>query len=52
MIDEFALVGSNDRIRYRLGAWKEAGDRGQVGTMPLGVHDAEVLELVAREILG
>ncbi len=51
LIDEVALVGSKDRIRERLGAWKEAGEKGQVGTMLLGVHDAEVLELIAGEML-
>lgn len=51
LLDEVALVGSKDRIRERLGAWKEAGDRGEVGTMLLGVHDPEVLELFAQEML-
>ena len=51
LLDEVALVGSRDRIRDRLGAWKEAGKKGHVGTMLLGVHDAEVLELFAQEML-
>jgi F420-dependent oxidoreductase-like protein len=51
LIDEVALVGSKDRIRDRLGAWKEAGEKGQVTTMLLGVHDPEVLELFAEEML-
>ena len=51
LLDEVALVGSRDRIRDRLGMWKEAGKKGHVGTMLLGVHDPEVLELFAGEIL-
>jgi F420-dependent oxidoreductase-like protein len=51
LLDEVALVGPKGRIIERLSAWKEAGKRGQVGTMLLGVHDPEVLELFAREML-
>lgn len=51
LLDEVALVGPKDRIRERLGAWKEAGKKGHIGTMLLGVHDAEVLELFAQELL-
>ncbi|KZX55012.1 LLM class F420-dependent oxidoreductase [Halioglobus sp. HI00S01] len=51
LLDEVSLVGSKDRIRDRLQAWKEAGERGEVGTMLLGVHDPEVLELFAQEML-
>ncbi|MEH6585271.1 MAG: LLM class F420-dependent oxidoreductase [Halioglobus sp.] len=51
LLDEIALVGSKDRIRDRLGLWKDAGKKGHVGTMLLGVHDPEVLELFAQEML-
>lgn len=51
LLDEVALVGPRERIRERLGAWKAAGQRGEVGTMLLGVHDPEVLELFAEELL-
>ena len=51
LLDSVALVGSKDRIKDRLGPWKEAGKRGEVGTMLLGVHDTEVLELFAQEML-
>lgn len=51
LLDEIALVGPKARIRERLAAWKAAGQRGEVGTMLLGVHDPEVLELFARELL-
>lgn len=51
LLDEVALVGPRDRIRERLAPWKEAGRQGKVGTMMLGIHDAEVLELLAGEML-
>lgn len=51
LLDDVALVGPKERIIERLGPWKEAGKRGEVGTMLLGVHDTEVLELFARELL-
>jgi F420-dependent oxidoreductase-like protein len=51
LLDEVALVGPRERIRERLAPWKEAGSKGQVGTMLLGVHDTEVLELLASEML-
>jgi F420-dependent oxidoreductase-like protein len=51
LLDEVALVGPRERIIERLGPWKEAGRKGQVGTMLLGVHDPAVLELFASELL-
>jgi F420-dependent oxidoreductase-like protein len=51
LLDDVALVGPKERIIERLGPWKEAGKRGEVGTMLLGVQDATVLELFARELL-
>ncbi len=51
LLDEVALVGPRDRIKERLSAWKEAGKRGEVGTMLLGVPDPAVLELFAQEML-
>lgn len=51
LLDEVALVGPRERIIERLAPWKEAGRKGQVGTMLLGVHDPEVLELLASEML-
>jgi F420-dependent oxidoreductase-like protein len=51
LLDEVALVGPRERIVERLAPWKEAGRRGQVGTMLLGVHDTAVLELMAKEML-
>lgn len=51
LLDEVSLIGSHDRIKERLGPWKEAGKRGEVGTMLLSVHDPVILELFAKELL-
>jgi F420-dependent oxidoreductase-like protein len=51
LIDSVALVGPRERIIERLAPWKEAGQRGEVGTMLLGVHDPAVLELLAEQML-
>ncbi|GAB3281601.1 LLM class F420-dependent oxidoreductase [Parahaliea aestuarii] len=51
LLDEVALVGPKERIIERLAPWREAGKRGEVGTMLLGVHDTAVLELFAKELL-
>ena len=51
LLDEVSLVGPRERIIERLGPWKEAGKRGEVGSMLLGVQDPVVLELLANEIL-
>ena len=51
LLDEVALIGPNERIVERLGPWKEAGKRGEVGSMLLSIHDPNVLELFAREML-
>ncbi|MCR9186589.1 MAG: LLM class F420-dependent oxidoreductase [Halieaceae bacterium] len=51
LLDEVALVGPRERIIERLGSWKAAAARGEVGTMLLGVHDPVVLELFAKELL-
>jgi F420-dependent oxidoreductase-like protein len=51
LLDEVALVGPKDRIRERLQRWKEAGKRGEVGSMLVGAHDPAVLELLAEEML-
>ena len=51
LLDSVALVGPRERIIERLAPWKEAGKRGEVGTMLLGVHDAAVLEVFAQEML-
>jgi F420-dependent oxidoreductase-like protein len=51
LVDEVSLVGPADRIREHLGRWKEAGARGEVGSMLIGAHDPKVLELLAEEML-
>ena len=51
LLDEVALVGPHARIVERLSIWKEAGRRGQVGTMLLSVTNPVILELFARELL-
>jgi alkanesulfonate monooxygenase SsuD/methylene tetrahydromethanopterin reductase-like flavin-dependent oxidoreductase (luciferase family) len=51
LVDAVHLVGSKDKIRDRLQAWKAAGERGEVGTMLLGAMQPEALEIVAEAIL-
>ena len=51
LLDEVSLIGPRERIIERLGPWKEAGKRGEVCSMLLGVQDPVVLELLANEIL-
>jgi len=51
LLDEVALVGSYERIVERLEPWKEAGKRGEVGSMLLHVANPTLLELFARELL-
>ncbi len=51
LIDDVALVGPWERIRDRLGAWKEAGKKGHVRSMLIGGGDAELLRNLAEEIL-
>jgi|TARA_R100000005_G_scaffold94816_1_gene74001 F420-dependent oxidoreductase-like protein len=51
LLDEVALVGPRERIVERLSSWKAAASRGEVGTMLLGVHDPDVLEFFAKELL-
>jgi F420-dependent oxidoreductase-like protein len=51
LVDEVSLVGPADRIRDRLGAWKEAGRRGHVASMLVGGASVEALRLLAEELL-
>ena len=51
LLDEVSLIGPRERVIERLGPWKEAGKRGEVGSMLLGVQDPVVLELLASEML-
>jgi F420-dependent oxidoreductase-like protein len=51
LVDDVALVGSADRIRDRLQAWKEAGKQKHVGSMLLGGANPEALKVIAEEVL-
>ena len=51
LVDAIHLIGSKDRIRERLQAWKEAGRKGWVHTLQVGTPQPEALELMAEEIL-
>lgn len=51
LLDAVALVGPHDRIRERLSVWREAGKRGEVGSMLLGASDPAIMELFAKELL-
>jgi alkanesulfonate monooxygenase SsuD/methylene tetrahydromethanopterin reductase-like flavin-dependent oxidoreductase (luciferase family) len=52
LVDEIALVGSADRIRDRLAAWKDAGKRRHVDSMLLrGNTTVEALRLIAEAVL-
>ena len=51
LVDACHLVGPADRIRDRLQAWKEAGNKRWVDTMSISTTQTEALELVAEEML-
>jgi alkanesulfonate monooxygenase SsuD/methylene tetrahydromethanopterin reductase-like flavin-dependent oxidoreductase (luciferase family) len=51
LVDDVALVGPRERIVERLGAWKEAGKKGQVGSMLLAGASPSVMQLLAEEML-
>jgi F420-dependent oxidoreductase-like protein len=51
MVDECSLIGPAERIRERLGPWREAAARGDIGTIVLVVNSPEALRLMARELL-
>ncbi len=51
LVDEVALVGSADRIRDRLQAWKEAGAKGHVGSLLAAGGSPEALRVLAEEVL-
>ncbi|MGH0036220.1 MAG: LLM class F420-dependent oxidoreductase [Myxococcota bacterium] len=51
LVDEVALVGPADRIRDRLGAWKDAGAKGHVGSLLAAGASPEALRLLAEEVL-
>ena len=51
LVDAVALVGTADRIRDRLGVWKEAAKQRRVDTLLIGTGQPEALQLVAEELL-
>jgi len=51
LVDACHLVGPADRIRDRLQAWKEAGNKNWVHTINIGTPQVEALELLAEELL-
>ena len=51
LVDETSLVGSPERIKDRLQAWKEAGKRDEVGSMLPGGVTGESLRVVADAVL-
>ncbi len=50
-VDEIALVGPSERIVERLGAWKEAGSKGHVGSLLVAGASPQALRLLAEEVL-
>ena len=51
LVDDVALVGPAARIRDRLDRWREAGARGEVGSMLLQGASVDALRLVAEALL-
>lgn len=51
LVDAVHLIGSEEKIRERLQAWKAAGQRGDVDMMLVGTVQPEALELLADELL-
>ena len=51
LVDEVSLVGSPDRIKDRLQAWKEAGKTHAVGSMLLSGVTVDSLRVVAQAVL-
>jgi len=50
LVDQVALCGPVERIRDRLGAWKDAAAKGQVGTLLVGGGE-DAIRLMAEELL-
>jgi alkanesulfonate monooxygenase SsuD/methylene tetrahydromethanopterin reductase-like flavin-dependent oxidoreductase (luciferase family) len=51
LVDAVHLVGSKERIRDRLAAWKQAGKNRWVDTIQVGSSQPEALQLMAEELL-
>ena len=50
LVDDVALVGPPDRIRDYLARWKEAGDKGHVGSLLASGASSAALRLLAEEL--
>jgi F420-dependent oxidoreductase-like protein len=48
LVDELCLVGSADRIRDRIQAWKAAAESNVVGTMLLAAASIEAMRVIAE----
>jgi len=51
LVDDCALVGPAERIRERLGVWKEAARRGHIGSLLVGNASVDALRVLAEELL-
>lgn len=51
LVDDLFLMGSKERIRERLGAWRDAAEYRHVDTMIIDADQPEVLEFIAEELL-
>ena len=51
LVDEVSLVGSPERIKDRLQAWKKAGKEHAVGSMLLSGVTVDSLRVVAQAVL-
>ena len=51
LIDEIALVGTADRIKDRLQAWKQVAKAGKLTTMVLTGAPVEALRVAAEAVL-
>ncbi len=48
LVDELCLVGSADRIKDRVQAWKDASGRNAVGAILLGGASVEAMRVIAE----
>ncbi len=51
LVDDVSLVGPKDRILDRLEAWKDAGAKGQVGSILAAGASPEAMRLLAEALL-
>src|SRR5882672_10729302 len=51
LIDETSLVGSPERIRDRLQAWKAVAETGSIGSLLLTGADAAAMRVIAEAVL-